>query len=186
LSERHDTPSLEPRVPARAPTVDAFTQLDADDLREELQKAKRLLTWTRLAPATAGRDREIQKRERDIDRIRTQIRKGSHSHNFLSIGTPNLSRRKRSTSQRKAKPIPRRRGSRTPVPEVAARRSIVKRNPGVPAIGLCELFDADKIPLPRQQREAGTWVRAYRTRAHRHAIETLIYRDRRSVEKAKN
>jgi hypothetical protein len=69
---------------------------------------------------------------------------------------------------------------------VDRRRAIVKKNRIVTAPGLCELFDNDKIPLPKKQSEAGNWVKAYRTRNYKHAIEQLIYRDRKAVEKSKN
>ena len=68
-----------------------------------------------------------------------------------------------------------------PEPDIVKRRAIVKQNHGVTARGMCELFDSNKIPLPRRMAEARTWVTAYMSDAHRPAIDTLIYRDRQKV-----
>lgn len=67
-------------------------------------------------------------------------------------------------------------------PHVAARRAIVnnKRNVGLAAVGLCRLFDQERIPLPRKMAEAQTWDRAYRSSAYRHSIDSLVSRDRHS------
>ena len=65
-------------------------------------------------------------------------------------------------------------------PDVAKRRAIVKNNPNMEGLGLCALFEAEKIPLPKQMQEAETWTKAWRTPALKHALESLISRDRKS------
>jgi hypothetical protein len=65
-------------------------------------------------------------------------------------------------------------------PDVAKRRAIVKNHPNMEGLGLCELFDADKIPLPKRMRETGAWTKAWKTPIHKHALESLISRDRKS------
>jgi len=55
----------------------------------------------------------------------------------------------------------------------------------VEASGLCQLFDNAEIPLTQGLREAGSWVKAYRSPNYKHAVEQLIYLDRKA-EKSKN
>jgi hypothetical protein len=64
-------------------------------------------------------------------------------------------------------------------PEVAKRRTIVRQNPSLAAEGICGLFDSHGVVLPSRMREAKTWARAYRAPAYRHAIHSLIARDRK-------
>jgi hypothetical protein len=75
---------------------------------------------------------------------------------------------------------------RGPTPYIIYRRAIVANNLSSSASGLCELFDGNKILLPKRLREAGSWINAYRTPIHKHAVEQLIYRDRKAVENSKN
>ena len=53
------------------------------------------------------------------------------------------------------------------------------------ASGLCLLFDNEKIPLTQGLSEAGSWVKAYRSPIYKHAVEQLIYLDRKAA-KSKN
>jgi hypothetical protein len=64
-------------------------------------------------------------------------------------------------------------------PDVAKRRTIVKNNPNMKGQGLCTLFDAAEIPLPKGM-EVGGWSQAWKTRAYKHALESMISRDRKS------
>lgn len=66
-------------------------------------------------------------------------------------------------------------------PDIAKRRAIVKQNPSLRADGICQLFDFHGIPLPKSMKEAKGWASAYRTKQHRHAIESLIARDRKKA-----
>jgi hypothetical protein len=67
--------------------------------------------------------------------------------------------------------------------DINRRRFIVAQNPDTQADGLCSLFDNSipPIPLTPRMREAGTWFKAYRISRHRHAIDSLISRDRKEV-----
>jgi hypothetical protein len=65
-------------------------------------------------------------------------------------------------------------------PEIAKRRAIVKQNPTLSAQGICHLFDEAHIPLTKSMQEAGTWSKAYKSDIHRHAIESLISRDKKA------
>jgi hypothetical protein len=66
-------------------------------------------------------------------------------------------------------------------PDIVKRRAIVKQNIDSQNWGLCVLFDTSNIPLPRSMKESGSWGRAYKSKTHRHAIESLISRDREIV-----
>lgn len=68
-------------------------------------------------------------------------------------------------------------------PDVVKRREIVRQNPLISAAGLCPLFDAEQVPLPQRTKEAGSWERAYASRIHRHAVESLISRDRVAIDR---
>jgi hypothetical protein len=68
-----------------------------------------------------------------------------------------------------------------PHPEIAMRRAIVARNPEMESEGICVLFDESKVPLPRGMREAGTWAKAHKAATYRHAIHSLITRDRKKL-----
>jgi hypothetical protein len=80
----------------------------------------------------------------------------------------------------------RRQRHRGPAPYIVHRRAIVANNLMMSASGLCGLFDNDKISLPKRLSEAGSWVRAYRIPNYKHAVEQLIYRDRKAVKKPEN
>ena len=66
-------------------------------------------------------------------------------------------------------------------PEIIKRRAIVQQNLTLTAQGFCELFDSHEVPLPKSMKEAGTWVKAYRSRVYRHRIDSLISKDHRAV-----
>ena len=66
-------------------------------------------------------------------------------------------------------------------PDIVKRRTIVMRNPSLPARGLCEIFDERHIPLTKTLKEAGSWARAYKASVSRHAIDALIARDRKAM-----
>ena len=65
-------------------------------------------------------------------------------------------------------------------PEVAKRRSIAKSNRYVSASEMCEIFDRERVPLPRRWSDAGfpSWTKAYRNSNYRRRIDTLISKDR--------
>ena len=65
-------------------------------------------------------------------------------------------------------------------PTVAARRTIVRQNPGLPDKELCQLLDHEGIRLPKDWPEAGfkTWTEAYRSRNRR--IHVIFSKDRTS------
>jgi hypothetical protein len=69
-------------------------------------------------------------------------------------------------------------------PDTAKRRIIVWQNQNINACGMCLLFDAANIPLTKKMRGAKDWSEAYRSRAHRKAIDVLIYRDRKALRVA--
>lgn len=62
---------------------------------------------------------------------------------------------------------------------VAARRTIVRQNPGVPHKELCKLLDHESIRLPKRWPEEGfrTWTDAWRTRRRR--IHVIFSKDRK-------
>jgi hypothetical protein len=64
-------------------------------------------------------------------------------------------------------------------PETIFRHAIVKKNIALSYSGICQLFDEAKISLPPSMQEAGSWKNAYKSIVHRHAIESLITRDRK-------
>jgi hypothetical protein len=68
-------------------------------------------------------------------------------------------------------------------PDIVRRRFIVAQNRDTEAGGLCSLFDnsSPPIPLPPRMRESGTWIKAYRIPRYKHAIDSLVSRDRRKV-----
>jgi hypothetical protein len=66
------------------------------------------------------------------------------------------------------------------------RRVIVAKNRITTAAGLCELFDNEKIPLPKKLSEAASWAKAYHTPIHRHAVEQAIHRARKTGEQPKH
>jgi len=65
-------------------------------------------------------------------------------------------------------------------PAVAARRTVVRQNPGLPGKELCELLDHKGIHLPKRWPEAGfkTWVEAWRERQRQ--IQVIFSKDRNS------
>jgi len=77
--------------------------------------------------------------------------------------------------------------SRTPDPEVAKRRSIVKSNSTKSAAELCKLFDYHNVlTLASWEAEASVkgWAEAYRNRKLRPSIQSLITRDKKASAKS--
>jgi hypothetical protein len=64
-------------------------------------------------------------------------------------------------------------------PAVAARRTLVRQNAGIPDKELCDLLDREEIRPPRSWQEAGspTWVGAWRTRQRQ--IHVIFSKDRK-------
>lgn len=66
-------------------------------------------------------------------------------------------------------------------PDIIKRRAIVDQKRQLNAQGICELFDANGIPLTKKLKESGSWGRAFRAPHWRHSVESLISRDRRAT-----
>lgn len=64
-------------------------------------------------------------------------------------------------------------------PDVVRRRAIVHQNSKLTAVGLCQLFDQQKVPLPRGLAEAGSWRNAYLAPESKHSVESIISKDRK-------
>jgi len=135
--------------------------------------------------------------------VKPKSSQGSPYRRFRSRSrkSTRLSRKKKkrpafaSGADNRAKPASRFRGEqehapgprrhRTPKRAVEQRRGIVASNLKMRASGLCLLFDNEKIPLTQGLSEAGSWVKAYRSPIYKHAVEQLIYLDRKAA-KSKN
>jgi hypothetical protein len=65
-------------------------------------------------------------------------------------------------------------------PEVAKRRALVKLNLGLKTGEMCQLFDREKVPLPRKWSEAGfaSWEIACKDKHYRGLIQTVISKDK--------
>jgi hypothetical protein len=65
-------------------------------------------------------------------------------------------------------------------PEVQKRKALVKCNPHVSAVEMCEIFDRQHVLLPAKWQHAGfrTWCKTYRNSTYRKRIHVLIAKDR--------
>jgi hypothetical protein len=72
-------------------------------------------------------------------------------------------------------------------PEVAKRRSIVRKNRTKSSQELCRLFDFDRVLLPRDWQgefPVKSWDEAYRNEGLRHRIHSLINRDKNATDES--
>jgi hypothetical protein len=126
--------------------------------------------------------RQCQKEIDGIDRRLIELSKRSQPAAHKSKP---VQRRNRPAKRAKAKPAVAGQGlvygSRNE--NIIRRRAIVRQNPLVQGEGLCELWDNSSPPivLPRRMKEAGSWHKAYRSPEYRHAVESLISKDRAIV-----
>jgi hypothetical protein len=65
-------------------------------------------------------------------------------------------------------------------PEVAKRRAIIRQNPGVPAQGLCTMFDNTHVPLPKDWG-VPTWTQAYKDKTYRSRIHVIISKGKKGA-----
>jgi hypothetical protein len=189
LSARHNTPSSGPRRTPVAQGSNPYAQNDAEDLREQIQRDTRLLDFAKIGSPDNKRHPEIQRLEKTISMNRQKLRNLAALQNSVArasaSGAVSVARRKRKRGQRRKSRASPNRKHRSPNQEVANRRATVAANIDVRPEGLCQLFDENRTPLPKSMREAGTWSRAFKSRIHHHAVEVLIYRDRKAVRNPK-
>lgn len=115
---------------------------------------------------------DIEVRELELE----QARRASEAravHSSVGQVAPVQELNKLSKSKRQSK------STRDSDPDIIKRRAIVKQNPQLTAQGICELFDANGIPLTKNAREATSWCKAFKAPQWRHSVEALISRDRR-------